>query len=229
MKITFLGTAHGMPNPERNRQSILIELGGAAYLFDAGAPVLPLLQNRNYDLSKIKVIFISHSHGDHISNLPNLITSEQVHANVFLPEENLVLRYEKDYHVQASLIQKGRLYHDEHCTVTAFSTTHLTDDFGNSLSNGFLIEAEGKKVHITGDYNIKDFPHYAYDTPIDLLISECAHFAPDALFSECAKCQLGAVAILHVYPAERYDLLSKQQSLLPYPLLLPNDGDDFVL
>ena len=43
MKITFLGTSHGVPAKDRFCSSIMLESGGSFYFIDAGAPVMDLL------------------------------------------------------------------------------------------------------------------------------------------------------------------------------------------
>ena len=43
MKITFLGTSHGVPAADRYCSSAMIEVNGSVYLIDAGAPVIDLL------------------------------------------------------------------------------------------------------------------------------------------------------------------------------------------
>ena len=65
MKLTFLGTSHGVPEGDRFCSSLLLEVGENAYLIDGGAPVADILIRKNYDFEKIKGIFTSHAHSDH--------------------------------------------------------------------------------------------------------------------------------------------------------------------
>lgn len=44
MKITFLGTGHGVPSPDRHCSATLVEVGGKRYLIDAGAPVVDIMR-----------------------------------------------------------------------------------------------------------------------------------------------------------------------------------------
>ena len=74
MKIRFLGTSFGAPSAGRHQQSILLETAdGSGYLVDAGAPVLDILVNTGYDLTKLKAVFITHLHGDHMNGLHDII------------------------------------------------------------------------------------------------------------------------------------------------------------
>ena len=47
MKITFLGTGHGLHEKGRYRTSMMLEVGGSAYLIDAGSPVMHQLINND--------------------------------------------------------------------------------------------------------------------------------------------------------------------------------------
>ena len=64
MKITLLGTSHGVPAADRYCSCTLIEAGHAAYLIDAGAPAIDLLLRRGVDLTAIRALFTTHLHGD---------------------------------------------------------------------------------------------------------------------------------------------------------------------
>ena len=43
MKITFLGTSHGVPAADRYCSCTMLEVNGAHYFIDAGAPLDPWL------------------------------------------------------------------------------------------------------------------------------------------------------------------------------------------
>ena len=61
MKITFLGTSHGITEKNQFCSSALISTGGKHYLVDAGAPVLTLLKNHDIPLTDVAGVFITHS------------------------------------------------------------------------------------------------------------------------------------------------------------------------
>lgn len=66
MELAFLGTGAAFSS-ERFNCSALVD---RRWLFDAGAPVLPQLGRLGYDPGAIRVIFITHFHGDHLLGLP---------------------------------------------------------------------------------------------------------------------------------------------------------------
>ena len=75
MLITTLGTSHGDQMVNRYNSSTLYESGDNLYIFDAGEPVTASLVRLRKDLTKVKAIFITHMHGDHIYGLPGLLSS----------------------------------------------------------------------------------------------------------------------------------------------------------
>lgn len=67
-----------------------METNEKACLIDTGAPVLDILVNESYDLTKIKAIFITRLHGDHMNGLfdiPNLADFYKMNLSVNLPEQ----------------------------------------------------------------------------------------------------------------------------------------------
>jgi ribonuclease Z len=66
MKITFLGTSHGVPAADRYCSSAMIEVNDSVYLIDAGAPAADLLIRRGVNLDTVKAVFTTHLHGDHV-------------------------------------------------------------------------------------------------------------------------------------------------------------------
>ena len=69
IRITFLGTSHGVPEKDRFCSSTLIEIGDDRYLVDMGGPVTETLIRRDIPLETIKAVFITHPHGDHTNGL----------------------------------------------------------------------------------------------------------------------------------------------------------------
>ena len=212
---------------QKNRQSILVECGERSYIFDAGAPVTEILEKENYDFSKIKAVFVSHAHDDHIHYLPGLCEREDVNAKFYLPDEEQMDKYFKKYDRRFFKICEGSFYNDLFVKVSSVKTRHLTDWEGNSICHGFMIEADGKKLHITSDMSadLSDFPKYAFNSHLDLLISECAHFEVSELFDVFEKCRAERVAVIHVYPEEKYNELNSRMGKNEFELLLPSDND----
>lgn len=72
-EITFLGTASMVPTKERNVQAILLEREGELLLFDCGEGTQRQMNIAGYSRAKVRKIFLTHWHGDHVGGLVSMI------------------------------------------------------------------------------------------------------------------------------------------------------------
>lgn len=242
MKIKFLGTSFGAPSKDRHQQSILIEENEDLYIFDAGAPVLDILVKFGYDLSKIKAVFISHIHGDHLNgifDMLNLADYFNMNFTVYVSEQR-VADFLKSYcelegcalkngRVKFLLIEEGEFYADRLLKVCAFKTKHIKNGEINSF--GFLVKNNGVKLCITGDLNtsLNDFPEFLYSEQTDLVITECAHFSAEALFERLTRCRADSFAVIHVMPSDKYLQLKEVAANSHLNVYFPNDNEEIEL
>ncbi len=233
MNIRFLGTGFGAPYKNRHQQSILIEVGENAYLFDAGAPVTDILSFSEYDMSRIKTVFISHLHGDHLNGLNDMINLAEffnIRCDIYLSEKRGIdafksytfMQLRRDSNrVDFKLIDEGLFYDDGIIKVSAYQNDHMK----GLPCYSFLIEAEGKRIYITNDLSPKlcDLP----DISADLMMIEAAHFDAETVVAKCNTLDVKRVAFIHVMPPEKYDDLKAQKT--DFEALYPNDGEVYII
>ena len=196
MRITFLGTAAGVPEKNRASSSTVIEIAGKLYLIDAGMPVVNRLIDFGFDLEAIKATFITHAHADHSFGLIDLIRCVNIEKifptaeiDYYIPEIELEEALDEYFNSVISpirkdvnrfhLINEGVIYSDENIRVTAVPNAHMKK--ANRPSYAFLVEAEGKRVVFSGDLSTRlsesDIPHVVYEEDVDLFVLEFAHYS----------------------------------------------------
>ena len=236
MKITFFGSSHGVPEPNRKCSCILITVGKNHYLVDVGSdPTSPLI-DRNIKLNTVKGIFVSHPHGDHCNGIVpflDLINWYATDANptVLFPVDvkDLLMQWvalmNGDKAPRPMDIRKyeaGVIFDDGQLKVTAIPTKHCRN------SHALLLEAEGKRVLYTGDLksSAEDFPRAIAAEGFDFLIGESAHFSTLKYVELLKDLPIKEVAITHHYaPNEQFHETKK--ALAPLPMTLVYDGMEF--
>ncbi len=199
-KIIFLGTCAGTePMKDRHHASMMIESGGYYYLFDAGEGCSRTAHLMGIDLLKIKAIFISHPHIDHLGGLLNTVYTLRklaVTRSTYQPEKKIDfhigdlgvwnsfndvlsgmdLHYNDLFEIRVHEINDGLLYKDENIEVTAIHNHHMTPSpCGKARSYSFKITVNETTILYSGDVrDMKDMENVLGDG-CDYLIAETGH------------------------------------------------------
>lgn len=189
MRITFFGSSHGIPEPNRRCSSTLIEVGESRYFIDMGTQSVEQLVTRHIPIASVKAVFVTHMHGDHTDGLISFVdlcswAFKGVSPKLYLPGDVeaaktaigawLACNDNTLGPLEFCSVQPGLLYDDGVLRVTAYPTKHI------AVSYAYLVETEGKRVLFSGDLSNKgpreDFPVSVLEAPLDLSICESAHF-----------------------------------------------------
>lgn len=73
MKLTILGSGTGVPTLQRSSPAYLLEAPGGCGLIDCGSGTLRQLLHLGRPCSEVDVVFVTHTHPDHIGDLAPLI------------------------------------------------------------------------------------------------------------------------------------------------------------
>ncbi len=246
MKLTFLGTSHGVPAADRYCTSMLVEIGETGYLIDAGAPVTDILLRTGRKLENIRALFTTHAHSDHTLGAIPLATLmtwyyRESNCSFYFTEERMrdavkeVIRSSgvtaNDPRIRYLVTEPDAPYEDENIKLDYFRTKHMPEpDKHPSYAILLTEKATGKKVLFTGDFSQElarnDVPEIISDESLDMMICEMAHFGTSKLAPYMEKCRAKKVFFNHVYPLKRYDDI-KNDFVGKYPIEFgfPSDGD----
>ena len=143
----ILGCGGMMPLPNRHLTSVLLRREGELFLFDCGEGTQVSLRKLNLRWKKISVIFISHTHADHVTGLPGLLMlSSQVERDDplyiigppkiadYIEASRQVLDMYINYEIIVREISEGGIvYEGEDFRVRAFPLRHTKPCYGYTL------------------------------------------------------------------------------------------------
>ncbi|MDR2536369.1 MAG: ribonuclease Z [Treponema sp.] len=140
----ILGCGGMMPLPNRHLTSVLLRREGELFLFDAGESTQISFRKLNLRWKKISVIFVSHTHADHVTGIPGLLMlSSQVDRNEplyiigppkiaeYIESNRRVLDMYINYEIVVKEItEPGIVYQGEGFHIRCFPLRHTKPCFG---------------------------------------------------------------------------------------------------
>ncbi len=257
MKITTLGTSHGDSTYCRFNSSTLYEVGEASYLIDCGAPCEALLCRNGKDNSRLRAIFCTHMHDDHVGGVTEMIKilekypKPEQHTEIFFPEKGAaeaLIGWLRALHLEIkpeligfSLTRAGEIYSDEFIKVEAYPTDHIPFSSVKPITFAYIIteKATGKRLLHTGDLwvDFHDYPQILLKEHFDLLICEATHYRQTTAAPMFEKSLIDRLIFNHIGnewhgddgEARLLELCRGFQTSKGIDVSIAHDGDEFIL
>ena len=233
-ELLFLGTASGIPVPDRNSSSIWLKVGKKNYLLDAGEGVSQSVLKHKLPFNELEAIFITHCHPDHCTGLPLLLQLMQVNKRekpltVFLPEEGIepTARYLwgcylfpefTTFQYKLEKLNENHGYEDKEIQIISHLNSHLRNyrelvqlySYPNRMQcYSLMIEIGERKIVYSSDLgSIYDLSGIAQEA--DILIVEGLHIESEELFSRLTEWRVKKAIMTHFRPG----LDNKEQSII---------------
>ncbi|MDE1768712.1 MAG: ribonuclease Z [Candidatus Micrarchaeota archaeon] len=167
IKIVFLGTAGSSPTKYRSLPAVALVHEGDLFLFDCGESAQMQMLKFGVNSSKLRAIFISHVHGDHVIGIAGLVRTLALNRRtdpltIFVPRghEHVVMsllsfdRAILGYSVEVKGIRAGEVYRGRGFSVNAFPLRHSITAYGYAFKEDDkrrFVEEDAKKLGIKGD------------------------------------------------------------------------------
>ena len=242
MKLTFVGTSHGVPSATRHCSCTMIESGGKVYFIDAGAPMVEAILRARREVTDLRAVFTTHVHSDHTVGMLQLAGLINWHygkasADFFVTEQSHADATERwlftagdgeldKNRIRFKIPSTGIVYEDENIKAEYIPTAHTS----KTCSYAVLITEGEKRVLFGGDFSqdLKraDVPRIIGEE-LDGFVCEMAHFKMDRLAPYLDGCKAKKVFFNHVFPLSNYEDIEKAKGKYPFEVFTPND--DFTI
>lgn len=244
MKITFMGTSHGVPSAERHCSSTLIQTNGVSYIIDAGAPIYDEIFRAGSKYEEVCAIFTTHCHGDHVSGLFQFLDLStwyfrESNYDAYLTSQAVIDAFHALWlavksgsnfpsdRIRMHVATPETTFEDENLKLAYIKTQHMSEP---NFTAALDIEIEGKRILFTGDLSHKlakdDFPKVAFEKEYDLIVCELAHFGIPELTPYLDRVKTKRFAFTHASERKFGDIAELAASgKYPFEILHPNDGD----
>jgi ribonuclease Z len=248
IRVTLLGTGVPTPVMERFGPGTLVEAGGEILLFDAGRGVIQRLFQIQTPLKKLRSVFLTHLHSDHIVGLPDLWLTGWLTGRPEAPLQvwgprgtrdmmtHLELAFQYDIRIRlyddrtppegvvvlAEDIAEGVVYEHNGVVVTAIEVDHAPI----RPAFGYRIDYAGHSVVLSGDTRFSE--HLIERAQgVDVIVHEV--IAADLMRSRAGKNpeSLEAVIAHHTTPEQAGEVFARiNPRLAVYTHIIPVTATD---
>lgn len=254
MRLVILGSASGYPTAKRTCSGYILDVDGGLLLLDCGSGVTRAFMQAQLNPFLLNNIIISHTHPDHISDLPQMVQMLKLFrktgtVNIYLPDEALepIGNYLKAcYLYQEGLPFELRLrpvvnswkIDETETTIRSIANNHLGDHaglvgergyFNKTQSNSYALSSGGKRIFYSGDIkSLEDIISHLDD--LDLLLIETTHFNVDELFEIAAARDIKKIVLTHIADEKEDEInLAVENNKFGLELILARDGEIIIL
>ncbi len=244
MKMTFIGTSHGVPAADRHCSSVMLDCNGALYFIDAGAPLSNEILRCGKTMQAVRAVFTTHVHGDHTVGLFQLCDLfnwyyRDCAADFYVTEQPLIDCIKNaivvtgtptvdETRLRFHVPTEGRVYEDEHILVDYIRTKHM------AVSYSILVTevATGKQILFGGDFSHglaeNDIPDVAlWEGNLDGFVCEMAHFGIKEITPYLYMLNTPRLWFTHVFSLDKYAGIEELKGKYPFEILTPTDGDSY--
>jgi ribonuclease BN (tRNA processing enzyme) len=222
--LTILGSSSARPDPDLGTSAYLLDVDGDLSLIDAGAGGMSAFMRLGFDATRLRRVFISHPHADHVCELPLVVqtihlTCRTEPLELYLPEEfvepfRATLRsmylFEERFAFPLVVTGMSNGYHYAgDFNLTAIGNAHMDKlapfvaehRLPNRLQSfSFLIEIAGQRLLYSGDLgSFADIQPYLEDC--DIILTELTHVDPDEFFAAARSLPARRIIAIHLADA----------------------------
>ena len=231
-KLVILGSASGVPQASRSSSGYLLKTGETLSLLDCGSGVTSSFLRRGYDPLRVDRIFISHTHPDHVTDLPLFIQLVYLKGRtgpleVYLPPD--FVRPFRSYLLSLYIVEEKLPFELNICgyepgqlcenpvKLTAVANNHLEGyrelieklDLPNKMQCcSFDMVVDGKKLFYSADIATYDDVRSLLDGH-DVVILESTHIDLNQFFEHAPTISVGKFVISHLGTDDEIQVLNE--------------------
>ncbi len=163
IEVVVLGSSGSSPAKERQMPCVALRREGEVFLFDCGEGTQMQMLRYGVNAYRIKAIFVSHAHGDHVIGIAGLVrtlalSNRKDPLEIFVPEgqERIVrslVAFDKamiGYEVRITGVGSGKIYVGRGFHVRAFRLNHTIPCSGYSFEEEERFRFDAKKAKRLG-------------------------------------------------------------------------------
>jgi len=250
---TILGSSSGMPQANRATAGYVLKVQDRLSLLDCGGGMCSSFVQCGFDPLAIERIFISHTHPDHVCELPLVIqmvylAGRHEKLDIYVPSEFVrplraflpaVYLIEEKLPFALNIIgyDEGRIF-SEDFTLTAISNQHLKGyaEFIKELKlpnkmqcYSFELEYAGKSLFYSADvFSFADVKNHLDGK--DYVVLESTHIDLNEFFEFAQTIRVGRYVITHLGTEDEVaEIIQRAQKARLDNLVIAVDGMELVL